>query len=94
VAVVPVHPGLEELHRLEAGQAPDRFVHLAGRGPPVRPLDRFYTKVAKGRVLLGPRYSVNRELRRFSPRDPGEPLDGLGQYAYPSRPSIRKLPGT
>ena len=24
-----------------------------------------------------------RELRRFSPRDPGEPLDGVGQYLYP-----------
>ena len=47
-----------------------------------------------GRVMLGPRYSVNRELRRFSPRDPGEPLDGIGQYAYPSRPSIRKIPNT
>jgi len=63
-------------------------------GPPVRPLDRFYTRVVNGRVMLGPRYSVNRELRRFSPRDPGEPLDGIGQYAYPSRPSIRKIPGT
>jgi menaquinol-cytochrome c reductase iron-sulfur subunit len=63
-------------------------------GPPVRPLDRFYTLVEGDRVMLGPRYSVNRELRRFSPRDPGEPLDGIGQYAYPSRPSIRKLPGT
>ncbi len=63
-------------------------------GPPVRPLDRFYTRVVGDRVELGPRYSVNRELRRFSPRDPGEPLDGIGQYAYPSRPSIRKLPGT
>lgn len=63
-------------------------------GPPVRPLDRFYTRIVNGRVQVGPRYSVNRELRRFSPRDPGEPLDGIGQYAYPSRPSIRKLPGT
>jgi Rieske Fe-S protein len=63
-------------------------------GPPVRPLDRFYTRVENGRVEIGPRYSVNRELRRFSPRDPGEPLDGIGQYAYPSRPSIRKLPNT
>ena len=63
-------------------------------GPPVRPLDRFYTRVINGRVQLGPRYSVNRELRRFSPRDPGEPLDGIGQYAYPSRPSIRKIPDT
>jgi Rieske Fe-S protein len=59
-------------------------------GPPVRPLDRFYTRVVAGRVQIGPRYSVNRELHRFSPRDPGEPLDGIGQYLYPSRPTIRK----
>ena len=26
-----------------------------------------------------------RELKRFSPRDPGEPLDGLWQYLYPKR---------
>jgi Rieske Fe-S protein len=63
-------------------------------GPPVRPLDRFYTRVREGRVEVGPRYSVNRELRRFSPRDPGEPLDGVGQYLYPSRPSMRKIEGT
>src|SRR3954465_8189596 len=63
-------------------------------GPPVRPLDRFYTRQRNGRLEVGPRYSVNRELKRFSPRDPGEPLDGIGQYLYPSRPTIRKLPGT
>jgi menaquinol-cytochrome c reductase iron-sulfur subunit len=63
-------------------------------GPPVRPLDRFYTRVRNGQLEIGPRYSVNRELKRFSPRDPAEPLDGIGQYLYPSRPTIRKLPGT
>jgi menaquinol-cytochrome c reductase iron-sulfur subunit len=63
-------------------------------GPPVRPLDRFYTRVRNGQLELGPRYSVNRELRRFSPRDPAEPLDGIGQYLYPSRPTIRKIGGT
>ena len=63
-------------------------------GPPARPLDRFYTRVRDGRLEVGPRFSVNRELRRFSPRDPGEPLDGIGQYLYPSRPTARKLPGT
>lgn len=64
-------------------------------GPPVRPLDRFYTRVtADNRVEIGPRFSVNREIKRFSPRDPGEALDGIGQYLYPSRPSIRKLPNT
>jgi menaquinol-cytochrome c reductase iron-sulfur subunit len=73
-------------------------------GPPVRPLDRFYTYVppaghpGHGYIYLGPRYSVNSELQRFSPRDPGEPLDGIGQYLYPSRfdtavrPSIANLP--
>jgi menaquinol-cytochrome c reductase iron-sulfur subunit len=67
---------------------------LLGRpvgGPPVRPLDRFYTRVRSGYVQIGPRFSVNSELRRFSPRDPGEPLDGIGQYLYPSRPGAQKL---
>jgi menaquinol-cytochrome c reductase iron-sulfur subunit len=56
-------------------------------GPPVRPLDRFYTRVRDGRVEVGERFSVNSELRRFSPRDPSNHLDGLWQYLYPSRPS-------
>src|SRR5688500_13285946 len=64
-------------------------------GPPVRPLDRFYTRVTgDGKVEVGPRFSVNSELRRFSPRYPGEDLDGVGQYLYPSRPTQRKLEGT
>ena len=56
-------------------------------GPPVRPLDRFYTKVENGRVLVGPRFSLNSKLERFAPRDPSNHLDGLWQYLYPSRPS-------
>ena len=60
-------------------------------GPPVRPLDRFYTRVTNGRVQVGPRYSVNSELDRFSPRDPAAPLDGIGQYLYPSRPTTAKV---
>ena len=66
---------------------------LLGRpvgGPPVRPLDRFSTRVVGGQVQIGPRFSVNSQLRRFSPRDPGEPLDGIGQYLYPSRPTAQK----
>jgi menaquinol-cytochrome c reductase iron-sulfur subunit len=70
------------------------FEGLVDGGPPVRPLDRFYTRVRNGQVEIGPRYSVNRELHRFSPRDPAQPLDGIGQYLYPSRPTIRKIPGT
>ena len=65
-------------------------------GPPVRPLDRFYVRVQDGQVQVGPRYSVNSEFRRFpSYRDPGEALDGIGQYMYPGRFSTPKMqPGT
>ena len=68
------------------------FTGRVDGGPPVRPLDRFYTRVRGGQVEIGPRFSVNDELKRFSPRDPGEPLDGVGQYFYPSRPTIRNGP--
>jgi menaquinol-cytochrome c reductase iron-sulfur subunit len=61
-------------------------------GPPPRPLDRFYTLIRRGQVLIGPRFSVNDELRRFSPRDPGEPLDGIGQFLYPARFSTPPAP--
>lgn len=56
-------------------------------GPPVRPLDRFYTRVSGGRVELGQRFSVNSELRRLSPRDPSNHVDGLWRYLYPARPT-------
>jgi menaquinol-cytochrome c reductase iron-sulfur subunit len=56
-------------------------------GPPVRPLDRFYTKVQEGRVLVGNRFSLNADLDRFTPRDPSNHLDGLWKYLYPARPS-------
>jgi hypothetical protein len=61
-------------------------------GPPVRPLDRFYNRVRNGQVEIGPRYSVNSELNRYpSYRDPGQDLDGIGQYIYPGRFSTPKL---
>jgi menaquinol-cytochrome c reductase iron-sulfur subunit len=68
------------------------FVGRRIGGPPPRPLDRFYTLIRDGQVLIGPRLSVNNELRRFSPRDPGEPLDGIGQYLYPPRFSTPPAP--
>ncbi len=52
-------------------------------GPPVRPLDRFYTRVRNGRVQVGERFSVNSELERFSPRDPSNHLDGLVAVPLP-----------
>ena len=62
-------------------------------GPPVRPLDRFYTRMRNGLVEVGPRYSVNSEFERFpSYRDPAQPLDGIGQYLYPGRFSTPKNP--
>ena len=77
--VCPCHGGVYEFTGKVAG------------GPPVRPLDRFYTRVRRGRLEIGPRYSVNSELRRFSPRDAGQPLDGIGQYMYPRRFSTPEL---
>ena len=78
--ICPCHGGVYNFRGLVAG------------GPPVRPLDRFYTRLVGGYVQIGPRYSVDSELRRFSPRDPGQPLDGIGQYLYPARFSTSKLP--
>ena len=68
------------------------FTGRVNGGPPVRPLDRFYTRVQGDQVEVGPRYSVNSEFKRFpSYRDPAQPLDGIGQYLYPGRFSTPKL---
>jgi menaquinol-cytochrome c reductase iron-sulfur subunit len=67
------------------------FTGKVSGGPPVRPLDHFYTRVRNGQVEVGPRYSVNSQFTRFpSYRDPGQPLDGVGQYIYPGRFSTPK----
>ena len=78
--VCPCHGGVYDFRGIRTG------------GPPPRPLDRFYTLIRDGVVLLGPRFSVNAELRRFAPRDPGEPLDGIGQFLYPARFSTSPAP--
>jgi hypothetical protein len=78
--VCPCHGGVYDFRGVRIG------------GPPPRPLDRFYTLVRDGRVLLGPRYSVNSELQRFAPRDPGEALDGIGSILYPPRFSTPPAP--
>ncbi|MCK9248461.1 MAG: Rieske 2Fe-2S domain-containing protein [Solirubrobacteraceae bacterium] len=107
--ICPCHGGVYDFRGSVAG------------GPPVRPLDRFYTRLVRAdgtplrpvadgeageaghlgsrvpagtRVQVGKRFSVNQELRRFSPRPPGQPLDGLGEYFFPSTPTMRKLPAT
>jgi Rieske Fe-S protein len=80
--ICPCHGGVYDFRGMVAG------------GPPVRPLDRFYTRYdqTSGLVEIGPRYSVNSELKRFSARDPGQPLDGIGQYLYPARFDTSILP--
>lgn len=79
--VCPCHGGVYDFRGVRVG------------GPPPRPLDRFYTVVrSDDMVLVGPRYSLNDELRRFAPRDPGEPLDGIGQLLYPARFSTPPAP--
>ena len=80
--ICPCHGGVYDFRGMVAG------------GPPVRPLDRFYTRLntSTGLVEIGPRYSVNSELQRFSARDPGQPLDGIGQYLYPARFDTSILP--
>jgi quinol---cytochrome c reductase iron-sulfur subunit, bacillus type len=81
VFVCPCHGGVYDFRGRRVG------------GPPPRPLDRFYTRIRRGGLVeLGPRYSVNSQLRRFSPRYSGEPLDGIGQYLYPARPTTPKRP--
>ncbi|MET0558712.1 MAG: ubiquinol-cytochrome c reductase iron-sulfur subunit, partial [Solirubrobacterales bacterium] len=58
-------------------------------GPPVRPLDRFQTRVsADGKQIeLGPRYSVTSQLEPVRARDPAEFTGGIWEYLYPPRPS-------
>jgi menaquinol-cytochrome c reductase iron-sulfur subunit len=61
-------------------------------GPPVRPLDRFQTRVQDGQVVLGPRYSVTSQLDPVRTRDPGEFTGGVWNYLYPPRPSVPPPP--
>jgi Rieske Fe-S protein len=61
-------------------------------GPPVRPLDRFQTRVVKGQVQIGPRYSVTSQLDPVRTRDPGEFTGGIWDYIYPPRPDTPPAP--
>ena len=61
-------------------------------GPPVRPLDRFQTRVTNGQVEIGNRYSVTTSLDPVRARDPGEFTGGVWEYLYPPRPSVPPPP--
>jgi menaquinol-cytochrome c reductase iron-sulfur subunit len=56
-------------------------------GPPVRPLDRFQTRVRDGQLELGPRYSVTSQLEPVRARDPGQFTGGIWEYLFPPRPT-------
>ena len=61
-------------------------------GPPVRPLDRFQTRVTGNQLELGPRFSVTSDLEPVRSRDPGEFTGGIWEYLYPPRPSTPPAP--
>jgi menaquinol-cytochrome c reductase iron-sulfur subunit len=74
--ICPCHGGIYDFQGIVIG------------GPPVRPLDRFRTRVRDGVVEVGRRFSVTDALdEMYSPRDPSNHLDGLWQYLYPPRPT-------
>jgi menaquinol-cytochrome c reductase iron-sulfur subunit len=63
-------------------------------GPPVRPLDRFQTRVRGGQLEVGPRYSLTSDLEPVRARDPGEFTGGIWEYIYPPRPSVPPPPSS
>lgn len=61
-------------------------------GPPVRPLDRFQTRLRNGQLEIGPRYSVTSQLKAVRTRDPGQFTGGIWNVIYPPRPSVPPPP--
>ena len=61
-------------------------------GPPVRPLDRFQTRITGGVLEVGPRFSVTNDLEPVRARDPGEFTGGVWEYLYPPRPTTAPAP--
>ena len=61
-------------------------------GPPVRPLDRFQTRITGDTLEVGPRYSVTNDLEPVRARDPGEFTGGVWEYLYPPRPTTAPPP--
>ena len=61
-------------------------------GPPVRPLDRFQTRVTNGQVEIGPRYSVTTASIRFAPATPASSPAGSGSTSTRRGPRRRRRP--
>ena len=71
--ICPCHGGVYDFEGLVIG------------GPPVRPLDRFQTRITGDTLEVGPRYSVTNDLEPVRARDPGEFTGGVWEYLYPPR---------
>ena len=68
------------------------FAGQVDGGPPVRPLDRFYTRVATARSRSGRATRSTASSAASRPTAiPAQDLDGIGQYLYPGRFSTPKL---
>ncbi len=59
-------------------------------GPPVRPLDRFQTRVVNGQVQLGPRYSVTSQLDPVRTATPASSRAGSGTTSIRRGPTRRR----
>jgi menaquinol-cytochrome c reductase iron-sulfur subunit len=55
-------------------------------GPPVRPLNRYDTKVDKGHLILGQLYAMDDSLHKHKLKAPGQPVTGLLSFLYPPAP--------
>ena len=61
-------------------------------GPPVRPLDRFQTRVTRRPGRDRPPLQRHQQLEPVRARDPGEFTGGIWDYLYPPRPSVPPPP--
>jgi menaquinol-cytochrome c reductase iron-sulfur subunit len=56
-------------------------------GPPVRPLNRYVTRVdERGHLILGRLDAMDMQLRRHQLKPPGEPVTGIESILYPPAP--------
>jgi Rieske Fe-S protein len=55
-------------------------------GPPVRPLNRYATKVVNDHLIIGTLYAMDNSLHRHALKAPGQPVTGLLSFLYPPAP--------
>ena len=55
-------------------------------GPPVRPRNRDDARVENGYLIVGQLRAVNNDLKPQQLKGPGQPVDGILSYLYPTAP--------